>query len=322
MQIPENPDTLGAICRKILFGFLLYFEVLKLPKSLGKVAGTAVDELDIKDAAFRASSSVYTQTISPALIKADEEAKQAIADMKKIMRLKVSHQWNAIWGEAGFATQTTKTPATMEGRRRLLEELAKFLAKHPNWESTEPEVSATILASRAKSLQEAMAADEAHDRSHKIVVEERAVAGAQVRARLRSLINELEIVLSPDDARWADFGLESPAEERARKPARQRKSESNAEAKATGKYEITIRKAETAKSRAEKIRVRADKALVNANLLRAEAEKAMAIADLLFAKANEIAPAGVTLPIRSQSPRATQPSVPARTSEDSVELVG
>jgi len=194
------------------------------------------------------------------------------------------------YAQAGFTQNTLQTPTSMEGRQALLADLATFFSQQSGWVSKDPEISATILHTAANQLKSALDREANHERSHRTLIAAREEAGARVRARLRSLMDEASIGLSDDDARWSDFGCESPAAIRAAKPVRDLKSQTKAGKAQERKYDAGIRRAEIAKIQAEKKRVRAEKAQRDADRLRAEADEAIAFAEELFAKANQLKP--------------------------------
>lgn len=151
------------------------------------------------------------------------------------------------------------------------------------------------------------------ERSHRTLVAAREEAGARVRTRLRSLMNEASIGLSDDDERWADFGCESPAAIRAAKPVRELKSQTKAEKAQERKFEAAIGRAEIAKGKSEKLRVRADKAERDAERLRAEADEAIAFAEGLFAKAYQLKPGSSSA--GAESDPSTEASPASRSNE-------
>ena len=176
-----------------------------------------------------------------------------------------------------------------------------------------------VVAPPASILTSLRELEAGHSRAHKKLASERNALAARLRTRLRNIIKELELVLAADDPRWEDFGLESPAAERARKPAREKKAEARKDAAATRRYQSAMEKLETAKIRAEKARVRTEKAQTIADLLRIESDKAAAIVAELMEKALKLKPEGVTAPT-SGTGRATEPS-PAQ-DPSAVELIG
>jgi len=323
MRIFDTPlDQLPATGRKAHSGFLLHHEALKVPSSLGENLAAAVADSEARDTAYYASAAELSR-ISAILAEADEVGISAIQNAKNFMRLKLGIHWTPVYAQAGFTQNTLQTPTSMEGRQALLADLAKFFGQQSGWVSTDPELTAAILHTAATQLKAALDREAAHERSHRTLIAAREEAGARVRSRLRSLIDEASIGLSDDDARWADFGCESPAAIRAAKPVRELKSQTKAEKALERKYDAGIRRAETAKIQAEKKRVRADKAQRDADRLRAEADEAIAFAEELFAKANQLKPEpganSTATPTTSIAPRSTEPVAEGTAS---VELVG
>jgi hypothetical protein len=290
MRVSDTPlDQLPAAGHKAHSGFLLHHEALKLPNSLGENLATAVTECEARDAAYYASAVQLTR-IGATLAEADAEGIAVIQNAKNFMRLKLGLHWTPVYAQAGFTQSTLQTPTSMEGRQALLADLAKFFSQQPGWSSKDPEISAGILHGAANQLKAALDQEGAHERSHRTLVAAREEAGARVRTRLRSLMNEASIGLSDDDERWADFGCESPATIRAAKPVRELKSQTKAEKAQERRFEVAIGRAEIAKGKGEKLRVRAEKAQRDAERLRAEADEAIAFAEGLFAKAHQLKP--------------------------------
>jgi hypothetical protein len=290
MRVFDTPlDQLPAAGHKAHSGFLLHQEALKLPRSLGENLAAAVVDSEARDAVYYASAAELSR-ISAALAESDAEGIAVIQNAKNFMRLKLGLHWTPVYAQAGFTQNSLQTPRSMEGRQALLADLAKFFSQQPGWSSKEPEISAAILQAAANQLKAALDREGAHERSHRTLVAAREEAGARVRTRLRSLMNEASIGLSDDDERWADFGCESPAAIRAAKPVRELKSQTKAEKAQERKFEAAIGRAEVAKGKGEKLRVRADKAERDAERLRAEADEAIAFAEGLFAKAYQLKP--------------------------------
>jgi hypothetical protein len=166
----------------------------------------------------------------------------------------------------------------MDGRARLLLKMGAFFQKNPECQNKELGVTAANLLSAGKALAEALASVNEHSAAHKALVQHRDAVATQLRSRLRNLITEAGHVLADDDVRWATLGVESPAEERAKRAPRaeqrKRKAEAAASAAAEKRIELIQRKVESARIKAEKARAKAERILTAASAAQAEAEAA------------------------------------------------
>ena len=285
-------------------GFLRLCKSLDLPRSLGEIAHGAWTSLRDKDAAYRRALSESVSTLTPALEEANRESAALLNAAVKLLRLKIGERWNAVWGEAGFHGETTKVPESMEERLMLLGNLSIFFGKRSAWENEGVDVTVENLKKRATALKAALAAVAANEAAQKVLARERAELAKRLRIRLRAILNELNHVLSKDDARWADLGLNTPEAELAAKPTRERKAKEKSQAQAETRAVSARRRAETVKSQAERARVRAENALAAAN-------KLQSIAIQLADRANALLNAAVELETKAGlstgvvSPRTT-----------------
>ena len=104
-------------------------------------------------------------------------------------------------------------PGTVGERFKLIGLLETFLTSNPGYENSDPKVKVT--AAEAKRLKDASVAANnavpAIDSAAKAKKTARETAIDELRGTMRVLIGILEDKLAPDDARWADFGLNQPA---------------------------------------------------------------------------------------------------------------
>lgn len=290
-------DQLQALSPRIINGIKSHWKSLGLQESLGTLADAANAAFCKLDAEFNESWAKYVQSLKPALDEADRHATESINNAKKVLRVKVSESWTPPWGEAGLPSNTTQTPSTMHARQILLESMAAFFAKHPEWESKTLGVTVALFQQRAAALKSALTAVDHHDSAHKQIVQERERAAARLRRRLRLIVNDVNEVLADDDPRWPAFGLDSPAAERATKPGREKKARDKAQSRATKRQEVARRKVEQARARAEKARIRAEKLQAKADKAKADAQASAAQTTSALEKFNALT---ATLAIASQ----------------------
>jgi hypothetical protein len=280
MKITLKRELLPGFAQDLIGGYFLLLITLDLPKSAGELAQAASTSLVEKEAELNASSGLLVRELQPALQEADRVAEARIAAAKKVLQLKLGDRWTLAHKEAGYSKPTLEMPSTMAGRARLLGKTGAFFQKNPEFQNRELEVTAENLLAAGKALSEGMAAVDEQSATYKKLVKARDAAAAQLRSRLRNILTEVGHVLADDDVRWAQLGVDSPAQERSTRGVRagqqKRKSEAVAEKAAGKKLALLLRNLETARIQAEKGRSKAERLLAAATTAQNDAAEAAA----------------------------------------------
>lgn len=260
MRIQSNVDQNSSLSQHLLSGYDAIGPSLKLPESAVHLLRSASKNLRQKEKQFQASRSRRVEVLKPALQKAQQEAFETIDAAKKVIRFKVGAKRSPVWAEAGFGS-STQTPSTVAARESLLDSLATFLENRPEMQDESLGLTSAKVLQRASVLTKTLSEMDLHDARHAQLSEERAEAMDQLRYRMRNFINELSRVLADDDTRWKTFGLESPAGERALRPARRERTKTRASEQTEKKAKLAQQKADKAQLRMEKAKAQAAKAL-------------------------------------------------------------
>lgn len=130
------------------------------------------------------------------------------------------------WALAGFTNppaNSNAVPNTQEGRLQCLSALAVYLTEHPTYEVPAGGPRPEVTAARAQALHDqlstcrAMANSASTAQDNALKAKREALQG--LRRRLIALVDELQLLLPDDDARWEVFGLNIPANPRPPEPA-------------------------------------------------------------------------------------------------------
>lgn len=121
-------------------------------------------------------------------------------------------------------------PSRIAERDILVGNIAVYLKAHRDMENPPLGITASngeAIHARLIGLRSAV---REHQTEEKTLSAKRMEAGKNLRKRMQSLIQELRLLLGPDDVRWTAFGFDSPAERRRK----------NADARAKAKAEAKV----------------------------------------------------------------------------------
>jgi hypothetical protein len=124
-----------------------------------------------------------------------------------LLRSSYGRVWNSVWNAAGFTFGSLAVP---KNPRSALVEFRAYFLLHPERESVERNVNATraqALIIQLDAAQQNVAAKEAAKVAAK---QARDDAFEKLRARIRDLRGELDLLLDDDDSRWYQFGFRRP----------------------------------------------------------------------------------------------------------------
>jgi len=283
MKIRKLITNLAVLGRSFVGAYLeLRKSEPDLLESVAENMQAALVAFEAKDAEFRASSSLLSGSLQPALDQANASAEAVLVAAKKVLELKAGPSWSPVWGEAGFALNSTRIPVKWEARVLLLEKLATFFQKRADWENADYQVTSVNLLRVSVALTAAAQAKKQHEASHRQLSKQRDALAARLRTRLNSLVAEVKHVLAPDDVRWKAFNLPTPEEAKseAYQEARERKESGRAATRQERRLDAAFRQLTQSRIRAEKTRARYERALATLNGLKEEvAQSAAEIAE-------------------------------------------
>jgi len=169
----------------------------------------AHDDLMSRNSAYQAVMGERTTVLSPAQATADNATREFLKAATKSFRVDLGERWNQSWAETGMLGSTA-IPSKQTEREALLNTLADYLTKHPQFENAKM----SVTASRAKELYQAMILARTNLNTNKAdqktARQARDKAANVLRKRLRAVISDLDTALEPSSPLWKAFGLNEP----------------------------------------------------------------------------------------------------------------
>ncbi|MBE2286353.1 MAG: hypothetical protein IAE77_23050 [Prosthecobacter sp.] len=155
-----------------------------------------------------------------ALREADAAAERTLSLCRLRLVMFYGPTVNAQWDAAGFPDRSTQVPESQAKRAALLSRLAGWFRTNPALESADMQATAAACEAAHAGYQSARSAVNQRKSALRGGVVSKDQAMRELRKRYRSVIRELNIVLSEADARWRLFGLNVPAHPSAPCPVR------------------------------------------------------------------------------------------------------
>lgn len=147
------------------------------------------------------------------LLQRDREGERSISRCRLRLAMLFGNSYNVNWGAAGFPDHSTMVPEVFAKRLSLLSSLALYWGLHPEQASNDMQATAAICQATFDALSDARSAVNRSQSALRTAVIAKNKAMKKLRKRLRGLIKELGLLLTPEDARWRQFGLNRPAQE-------------------------------------------------------------------------------------------------------------
>lgn len=207
---PDNNDILRALADRIADGCHTHEVSIGIKQNTESairltITGLAQSELQVglkKAALSDAFATLATE---------DAAGLEVLTNCKLRLAQKLGQRWSAAWEPTGFPGQSTAVPTTMDERFTLLDSLKDYFTAVPANESVDMGATAAICLAAWTALSNARQAVANAESAQTTAFGNRTTAENALRKRVRGLINELEGLISDDDARWEDFGLNIPA---------------------------------------------------------------------------------------------------------------
>lgn len=149
-------------------------------------------------------------TLTTTQTAADLAGRQFISVARDLLAVTLGTPWSENWSSTGFPNQSLAVPGTLPERQALLSALQAYFTANPMAENAPLNITATVAGQRFTTLSDARSAVHAGVTARGQKKALRDLAEAQLRARLRGTIDELLLLLPPEDPRWFAFGLVPP----------------------------------------------------------------------------------------------------------------
>jgi hypothetical protein len=147
----------------------------------------------------------------------DRLAKKTISNCRLRLAMLYGQEFNIEWEKVGFPDRSTAVPESLEKRQALLLSLEKHFQCTQLQESKDMEATAEACRSAWNEVNDCRIVIEKETKLRSRAVRARNDARLMLKKRYRSLIVELGVLISPDDPKWKEFGLNPPARKRRTK---------------------------------------------------------------------------------------------------------
>ncbi len=207
---PDNNDILRALADRIADGCHTHEGPIGIKQNTEAVIRAAITGLAQSELQVGLKKSALSDAFA-ALAVANAAGETVLTNCKLRLAQKLGQRWSAAWEPTGFPGQSTAVPTTMDPRFTLLDSLKDYFTAVPANESVDMGATAAICLAAWTTLSNARQAVANSESAQTTAFANRTTAEGALRKRVRGLINELEGLISDDDARWEDFGLNIPA---------------------------------------------------------------------------------------------------------------
>jgi hypothetical protein len=209
-RLPSSLPALFTLGRDMHDGVTAIGAAVCVKQNTPAVLGDVLDAARAASTAYEDSRAVKAARTAASTI-ADSNAKGFIVTGRDALKPTLGTAWSLAWEGVGFAHGSLGLPETTGERQELVRTFGEYLAAHATLENAPLGVTAARAQVLFTALDNARAAVRAAlaDTTQKRAA--RDIAVEALRAQMRGLIAELTQLLSPDDGRWATFGLNPPA---------------------------------------------------------------------------------------------------------------
>jgi len=140
----------------------------------------------------------------------DSNGKALIGITRDVLVPRLGATWSQQWAGTGFPNQSLAVPKEQGVRQTLLETLQTYFTNNPTHEVAALGVTAAALGAQFTALSDARSAFSGATATIGQLMGDRDVFVIQLKKRLRALIDELTLLLGPNDPRWYAFGFVPP----------------------------------------------------------------------------------------------------------------
>lgn len=214
---PDNEDVLKALAEDIADGCHTHEVAIGIKQNMEAVIRAAVTSYEAM-AMARGQAETFVGTKNSEHQQADADGAVVLKNCRLRLVKLFGGQFNSQWLTAGWPNGTTAIPSTQDGRFSLLGSLKAYFTATPAAESADMEATAAICTAAHTAVSDARTAlNNAGTALTGAKTNEKAAVHT-LRKRVRGLISELGTLVADDDVRYADFGLNVPANPVAPEP--------------------------------------------------------------------------------------------------------
>ncbi len=207
---PVKEDALLLLCVNLVVGCASLEKEVGLKQNTEAAMRADWEAVLKSQAKVREAKSEWAKQVL-GVKKADAQSRKVLLHCRARMIPLIGTKYSARWMEAGFQDGTTTAPKTMEGREAAVHALALYFDKNPAHESTDMCATAAICHKAHDALSDGRAGAKRAKLAWSAATVAHRKTVQNLRKRVRSLIQELGMVLESNDPRWKRFGLKLPA---------------------------------------------------------------------------------------------------------------
>ena len=211
-RLPEKLDLLFALGDDMCDGLTQHETPLQVKQNTEAVVRAALTAARNAETTY-GECKVLKKTANTAVTNADAAVKVFITNARKRLSKFLGEVASTEWESAGWPPGTTAVPRTQDERFALLASLKAYFTGHAAHESTDMEVTAALADAAHTTISNARAALGQKITESGQAKAARDTAERNLRLRMTGLIDELTILLGPEDPLWHAFGLNRPADE-------------------------------------------------------------------------------------------------------------
>lgn len=208
---PDNRDVLIALTEDILDGLDNHETSVGIKQNTKVVMSAALTAAQDTESAYATSKTLRAQKAS-ALKNADIDGEDWLTKAAKVLRIVLGERWNTQWEATHFPNNSTEVPGTQDQRFTLLGKLKEYFTNNPAHQAPNQDVTAADATARHTALSDAREAHSQSETNQNSARNARNTAERALRKRVRAFIEELVVLLGPDDPRWDAFGLSRPSD--------------------------------------------------------------------------------------------------------------
>ena len=223
-NIPYNRGALVQAGVSALAGAEHHGASLRLLQSdAGTIATDLHDFIGDPTAPANQSKTARLMAARDGLVAAQKTKREAVragrkfcSDAVDTLKAHLGRTWNTRWEAVGFSRFSLATSRGNPLDTLFL--LWGYFKEHPERENAPNGTTAAAAQARIDALGAAQRALDLAGSERLMAIMAYEASKEQLRRRLRALRHELDLLLSPDDPRWRDFGFTRPVDRRRPEP--------------------------------------------------------------------------------------------------------
>lgn len=209
-SLPAGLDALSTLGEDIADGLAALGAALGMVHSTEAIVRGKLTALLTTQAEFLTAKAAKLG-LTTAQTVADSNGRAFISTARNVLATFLGGEWTQAWEPTGFPNQSTAVPSTIAERQALLGMLKLYFTAN----AAQEVAGLNVTAARANTLFNALSDTRSAVNAGLTLIGQkkalRDVADVDLRKSLRGTIDELGLLLAPDDPRWLNFGLNLPA---------------------------------------------------------------------------------------------------------------